>query len=309
MSYQGSLFEPRTPAESWDEEESRHALDELFNSARRYRSTNSYQRLMAFIARFPFYSPYNSMLLHLQMSGATFVATARRWQEEYGRVLKPTARPLVILRPGGPVMFVFDVADTEPLPGAKPLPAETEKPFEGANGDLKFLYEDTIDSAKRDGVRIHEAKEGSQSAGSIHVVQTKGLPPLLFQTGVDKERKPTYVGVPVRYDLLINDSLSRQAKYATVVHELAHLYCGHLGTPNEKWWPNRSGLREEAAEFEAESVCHIVCKRAGLEHSSAAYLSGYFGRFDEIPPISIECVMKAAGLIEQMGDTRLKPRA
>jgi hypothetical protein len=95
---------------------------------------------MKFISRFRFYSPYNSMLLHLQMAGATFVAPTARWLEEYGRAVKPTARPLVILQPMGPVMFVFDVADTEPLPDTKPLPKEVEHPFETTKGNVGSAY-------------------------------------------------------------------------------------------------------------------------------------------------------------------------
>lgn len=36
----------------------------------------------------------------------------------------------MILQPMGPVMFVFDVSETEPLPGAPCLPREVIAPFE-----------------------------------------------------------------------------------------------------------------------------------------------------------------------------------
>ncbi len=35
----------------------------------------------------------------------------------------------------------------------------------------------------------------------------------------------------VRYELLLNAKHSPEQKYATLAHELAHLYCGHLGSP------------------------------------------------------------------------------
>jgi hypothetical protein len=94
------------------------------------------------------------------------------------------------------------------------------------------------------------------------------------------------------------------------VHELAHLYCGHLGTPNEKWWPHRRGLTHEVQEFEAESICYLVCQRLGIENPSAQYLATYFAKNEkgDVPPISLERVMASAGLIEQMGRGRLKPR-
>ena len=97
-----------TPAEDWNEDTVKHALDELFNLARKYKTSESYRKLIDFIARFRFYSPYNALLVHIQMPGATFVAPPHRWLQEYGRKVKANAHPLVILRPGGPVMFVFD---------------------------------------------------------------------------------------------------------------------------------------------------------------------------------------------------------
>jgi hypothetical protein len=146
---------------------------------------------------------------------------------EYG------ARPLVILQPMGPVMFVFEVSETEPTEDAQPLPPEVEKPFEVRKGHVGGGLELVMENAKRDGVRIMKSQEGSQSAGSIcHVAKdVKGSQK--FQTGVDQYGNPIFVDMPIRYDLLINGNLSREAQYATIVHELAHLYCGHIGTPND----------------------------------------------------------------------------
>lgn len=119
---------------------------------------------------------------------------------------------------------------------------------------------------------------------------------------------PEYVQVPLRYEMLLNSKLSAEAKYATIVHELAHLYCGHLGTPNSKWWPDRRGLKQSIEEFEAEAVCYMVCTRLGIDNPSDEYLSGYMQSNEEVPPISLECVMKVAGLIEKMGREKLPIR-
>jgi hypothetical protein len=61
-------------------------------------------------------------------------------------------------------------------------------------------------------------------------------------------------------------------------------------------------------EFEAESICYLVCTRLGIQNPSDEYLAGFMENNAETPPISLECVMKAAGLIEQMGRERLKQR-
>ena len=48
--------------------------------------------------------------------------------------------------------------------------------------------------------------------------------------------------------------------------------------------------------------------RLGIDSPSAEYLSHYMENHKETPAISLECVMNSAGLIEQMGRERLKPR-
>jgi hypothetical protein len=92
-------------------------------------------------------------MIHTQMPGAHFVCTARRWQKDYRREIKIDARPIVILQPMGPVLFVFDVSDTAPLPNAPPLPRQVEDPFHVRDGKIGGQLALTIENAKRDGVR------------------------------------------------------------------------------------------------------------------------------------------------------------
>jgi hypothetical protein len=298
----------KTPAEAWSEDFTRRALDELFNLARKYRTGESYGQLMKFVARFRSYAPYNAMLVHIQMPGAAYVAPPERWLRRYGRTVKPAARPLIILRPMGPVMFVFDVSDTEPGPDAEPLPPEVTHPYEVREGHAGFRLERTMENAKRDGVSILTQKAGSQAAGSICTVTGGPGRYLLFESGMDEKNNPIFTQVPLRYTLLLSESLSREARYATMVHELAHLYCGHLGTPDDRWWPDRRGATKTVREFEAESVTYLVCSRLGIDNPSAEYLAHYVMHCSKVPAISLECVMKAAGLIEQMGSKHQKLR-
>src|SRR5262245_47182386 len=134
---QDSLFpEEVPPASDWERDITSHAIDELFALARQYRLSWEYHTLLRFIGRFRFYAPFNAMLVHLQMPGAKYVATPSGWLRNYGRRIKADARPLVILRPMGPVMFVFDVSDTEAGEGAGSLPREVEHPFEVRGGQI-----------------------------------------------------------------------------------------------------------------------------------------------------------------------------
>lgn len=284
-----------------DRASARTALDELFTVARKYNSSDAYIELMRFVARFRFYSPFNAMLIHTQMPGANFVCTALRWQRDYRREIKPGARPIVILQPMGPILFVFDASDTAPIPNACPLPGRIEDPFRVRSGKVDGQLALTIENARRDGVRVSERADGSQRAGSIQRAQAgKHL-----EFTIAKKPIPKLTQIPLGFELLLNSRLSAEARYATLVHELAHLYCGHLGTPNGRWWPDRQKLSHAVCEFEAESVSYLVCARLGIDTASEEYLAGYVRKCPVTPPISLDRIMKSVWLLEQMGRARL----
>ena len=241
------------------------------------------------------------MLIHAQMPGAHFVCTALKWRRDYHREIKIDARPIVILQPMGPILFVFDVSDTASLPNARPLPIGVENPFQGRCDKIGGQLALTIENAKRDGVRVSERAEGSQRAGSIQRVAAGQH--LKFTTA--KRQVPKSTQIPLWFELLLNGSHSAETRYGTLVHELAHLYCGHLGTPNGRWWPDRQNLSHAIREFEAESVSYLVCARLGIETASEAYLAGYVSKYPGTPAISLDRIMKSVWLLEHMGRVRL----
>ena len=125
-------------------------LDRLFEEVGTYRSSKDYNELLKFVRRFRKYAPYNAMLLHVQKPGSQYVASAADWANRFNRRPKPGARPLVILRPFGPVAFVYELSDTE----GDPLPQDIEDPFAAngliANEELNRF----IVHARFDGIRI-----------------------------------------------------------------------------------------------------------------------------------------------------------
>ncbi|MBA3712808.1 MAG: hypothetical protein H0W76_10220 [Pyrinomonadaceae bacterium] len=58
-------------------------LGDLFSLARQYKSGKAEGESLDFINRFRFYSHFNAMLIHVQMSGATFRIS--RWVPERKR--------------------------------------------------------------------------------------------------------------------------------------------------------------------------------------------------------------------------------
>src|SRR5882762_4387452 len=298
------LSQDRPSETPLDQDSARTALDELFTLAGKYNSSDAYLELMRFVGRFRFYSPFNAMLIYTQMPGARFVCTARRWRKKYRREIKISARPIVVLQPMGPILFVFDVSDTAPLPNARPLPRQVEDPFQVRNGKIGGQLSLTIDNAKRDGVRVSERSEGSQSAGSIQGAAAGQH----LEFMIAKRPTPKSTQVPLWFELLLNSVLSAESRYGTLVHELAHLYCGHLGTPNARWWPDRQNLSHDVREFEVESVSYLVCTRLGIDTTSDEYLAGYVRRSPTTPAISLDRVMKSVWLLEQMGRASLGMR-
>ena len=256
---------------------------------------------MRFIARFRFYSPFNAMLIYTQMPGAQFVCTALRWRRDYHREIKIDARPIVILQPMGPILFVFDATDTAPLPNARPFPIRVKDPFQVRSGKIGGQLALTIENAKRDGVRVSERADGSQRAGSIQWAAAGQH----LEFTIAKKPMPKSMQIPVWFELLLNSIHSAEARYGTLVHELAHLYCGHLGTPNDRWWPDRQNLSSAVREFEAESVSYLVCTRLGIDTASDEYLAAYVRKCPATPPISLDRVMKSVRLLEKMGRATL----
>jgi hypothetical protein len=284
--------------------ESLRALDELFRVAGQFSTRTEYADLLKFIARFRMYSPFNAMLVHTQMQGATYVATPKRWLQLYKHRILPGARPITILQPKGPVLFVFDVSDTSPLPDAPELPQSVTNPFAIFSGKENGNLDKTIENAKRDGVRVTQHEFGSQHAGQIQTANTSDV----FHLSEGPKGKERHVTVPVRYELLLNSHQTREERYATLVHELGHLYCGHLGTPNAQHWLDRRGLSKQVVECEAESISYLVCTRLGIKTPSAEYLSGYLSEKGKMPLISVDTVVKMAGLIQQMGKSKMPLR-
>jgi len=259
---------------------------------------------MRFIARFRFYSPFNAMLIHTQMPGAHFVCTALRWHRQFHRQIKVGARPIVILQPMGPILFVFDASDTEPLPNAPSLPIGVKDPFQVRSGKIGGQLALTIENAKRDGVRVSERTDGSQRAGSIQ----PAAPGQRLEFTIAHKPMPKSTQIPLWFELLLNSRHSAETRYGTLVHELAHLYCGHLGTPDDRRWPDRQNLSLTVREFEAESVSYLVCARIGIDTASEEYLAGYVRRCPATPSISLDRVMKSVWLLEQMGRAPLRLR-
>ena len=207
--------------------------------------------------------------------------------------------------PGGPdASSVGNVLRREPEENAPPLPLEVIEPFAVTGRNVVHELGLTIENAaRRDGVRVAPQQADSQHAGAIGRV-----PPGVSFEVPDPDSPGGSKWVPLRYELVLNSEHPAGVKYASLAHELGHLYSGHLGTPDSTWWPDRRGGSESEREFEAESVSFLACERLGVTSPSAAYRSNYLQGHADTPAISLNSVMRAAGLIVEMGRRHIEDR-
>lgn len=273
-----SLLNPDDTARA----EAYSAIDELIRSALAYHTPERFVELMKFTRRLPKYSPFNCMLLHIQNPNLKYVARPQQWAA-IGRKIKPGARPLVILAPMHPVMFVFDVCDTEGAPLPPEIEREIEDPFAVEGFIEAKTWERVLRCCAGMGIVVKEEPLDSNLAGDVRLI------------GVESPR----------YLLRLNAAHDSAARFATLAHELAHLFCGHLGRTESDFWEKRDDLSLASRELEAEAVAYLVASRFRLNTASQKYLSIYLTPGVTLPPYSMETILTAAGAVELMAKGQL----
>lgn len=240
------------------------------------------------------YSPFNALLILLQRPAATQVLPAHHWQEKYGHVVRPGEQPIVLLQPGGPVMFLLDASQVEPGADAPPLPLHLKNPYSmpdvaDAESALHWIQE----NAKIDGVRVSPAPLGQRFAGCVSPSKASAVQ----RVTVRRRPQPEIRDEPVRYEVELNRTYSPTEKLATLAHELGHVYCGHLGADTNGHWKDRSHLEQDLRELEAESVARVVFSSLEPAVSLPDHLSQFFAAEPDPSGINLEPVLRAAGRV------------
>jgi len=276
----------------FETEAARSLLDQLLIDSRLYTKSQAYKDLLDFVVRLRNFAPFNAMLLQIQKPGLSYAASASDWKHRFDRVPKEGVRPLLILWPFGPVALVYDYLDTE----GKPLPKSVSSFFAQGSISKEQLgsYSSILGKKKIEWLVVDA---GDRNAGLIRVV-TRGRTPKDL----------------THYRIHINRNHDVSVQFATLAHELGHLFLGHLGPDKMLNVPDRPQMNHGQRELEAESVAYLVCARNGVDCKSEQYLSDYVSQHTTIDDIDLYQIMRAAGQIETLlgltGHTKFeKPQA
>jgi hypothetical protein len=256
----------------------RSLLDQLLTDSRLYTQSKDYKDLLDFVIRLRNFAPFNGMLLQVQKPGLMYAASAEDWRDRFDRRPKVGARPLLIMWPFGPVALVYDVLDTE----GKELPTDA----------ICFF--------------AHGAIDRNRIFGFMELMAKKNITTILLDAGdgragaIQVLKRATGKKEATLYRLLLNRNHGAPTQFATLAHELGHLFLGHLGPDRALNIPERPSMNDAQVELEAESVSYLACSRNKVESKSEAYLSKYVSGKTTIDSVDIYQVMRAAGQVETL---------
>ena len=283
-------------------EEDKHTIDDLFHRSLKFKNSMEYIHFFRFIGKIFHYSHYNAMLVYSQNPEVQYFGTRGFWKKTFYRTVNENARPYVIIVPFGPAALAYDVRET-----CGELPPE-EFINKGFNGELfetgGYLPEEMYYEIKKE---LEEYKI---------IVEDAPMP--VNQAGITDDYSLEKIHIK------ISKRLSPEQKFATLIHELAHNFLGHMeqkvltkksvytkgpnkGKPKIETIsiPGRLVKSEDLREIEAETVSYVICCRWNLEHDAERYLSAHVTE-ENIKQISPELIISVADDIERYFLKRFK---
>jgi hypothetical protein len=258
----------------------------LLQESKLYRTGKDFKQLLDFVIRLPNFAPFNAFLLQLQKPGLRFAASAADWQAKFNRTIKEGARPLIILWPFSPIALVYDMDDTE----GDNLPESVVHAFKATGNMTAKKLQAFFTLTAKQGINVKQIEYGDAHAG--HIKRPEHDLTVNSQSK-DKKQKPDY-------QVRLNKRHDANVQFATLTHELAHLFLGHMKEDKFLKIPDRGKIAHDTKELEAESVCYIVCNRNGVKPNSESYLSDYVKEGVNIGVMDMYALFKAAGQIETL---------
>jgi hypothetical protein len=306
-----------TPLQVQPSQDNGHSqVRQLIKQAIDSPTVESLADFLDFTTRFRRLAVWNARMAYIQRPGARVIASEFEWQS-VGRHVLPDAVPIIILWPFSPIRFVYELADTGP-----PIDREDIKDPFAARGEFRpgmiSALESSLKKQKHFKVKIESRRHGFSYAGSaaaqdiLPFIQSASgslaADSIIGKFAGDNSRSAADAkkqGVP-SFRITVNDRLQPAERFVTIAHELAHIFCGHLGPcssrtgkEEESGWPDRRSVGHPEKEVEAEATAYLVASRAGLVTRSADYLKTHAKRAN-MTSVDVELIVRAAARIERL---------
>jgi hypothetical protein len=305
-----------SPEAQQDAQHRYRLVRQLLKQALEAPTPKGLEDLLQFATKFRRLSVWNANMAYIQRPGARVIASEFEWKRE-GRFVQPDAAPIIILWPRSPIRFVYEFEDTGPLIDRKkindPFAVDGQLPPKALDRLIKSLKKQKTFKISLEGRRQGFSYAGSAAAhGSLPIgAAQNGLMEggsrigQFAQDNAETGPRPRNASVPA-YRITFNERLNTAERFATIAHELGHIFCGHLGAcasgpreSDESGWRDRRSFSKHEKEVEAEAVAFVVASRAGVVPASAEYLRE-FVRSADISRIDPELIVRAAARIERL---------
>lgn len=278
----GSKVIRRSAEERQAEAEALHSS--IVAQVQQLADSGQWRAFLDFARSFHAYSLNNLLLIRSQEPGATMVAGFRQWQAR-GRQVRKGEKSIKIfgyrekkLDSGEaaedderviryfPTLSVFDIAQTDAMEGAEPLPEDPTRRLVGDD-----------DHGVIAPLRAHLEAGG----WSVH------REPLASASGYTD---------PDSHRVTLAENLAVEQAAKTLIHETAHIQLRHIDDV-EEYRTHRGRM-----EVEAESVAFIVAGLSGFDTSaySVGYIAGWSDEDTDVIRDTAARVLKAAHIIVEI---------
>ena len=263
-----SSGQQKTVAELIAAKDSKGLAQVLKEGVKDYFKSDTYKQYLLAMSKFHNYSPLNIQMILRQNPRASYVASFKKWKDEFSRSVNKGEKALRIFAP-------ITVKKRDP---------KTNEPLLDKDGKeityTSFKLVPVFDVSQTDGKEllkpVYELKGSYKDYGNLYksakeVSEANGVP-ISFSENT-KGAKGYYS--PISNEIVIKKGLSEQHTLKTIFHEMAHSDLHNLEKRAE------TPFNLSTAELQAESVAFVVASHYGLDTSE--YSFGYLANWTQDP--------------------------
>lgn len=284
-------------------------------------TSEKYAAYLATLSRFHNYSTRNTMLIHLQMPGATHVAGFNKWKNEFERHVTKGQKGIRVFAPA-PYTIKKEMEQLDPETQAPMLDKDGNAIVEEVDVSIPaFKPVSVFDVSQTDGKPLPILAENITGDVQQYDAFLDALRDVTVMP-IGLEPLAQNIDSVCRYDsrtIAIREGMSEVQTVSAILHEMTHAelhdYNLELEQQEQEAEVEAAGLdgaeevapkprNRRAEEVEAESVSYVVCQHYGIEtgDNSFGYIASWSKgkELDELKA-SLDIIRKtAASMIERI---------